>query len=258
MFDNSNDVQLLSVPSDPRRYLIMIRAGSKRRPSFFSEFPQEDREYDLAVNYYATPHPDDVLQNRAEIVFAGGRSKMDGAKRFFEATELHDRYEGVLFLDDDIEILFNPDLFFAFCNENSLDLAQPALTPDCTDAIGLTRQHPGLKFRTTNWVEVMAPFFRRPFLREMLHSFDLSISGWGLDLYWGHHLADRWTAGIVDEFLMRHTQVSNHETGAFYAYLRTIGVDPYQEMRSILSTIGKNQYEARPIKFVYHTYQFRA
>jgi hypothetical protein len=92
----------------------------------------------------------------------------------------------------------------------------------------------------------------------MLHSFDLSISGWGLDLYWGHHLADRWTAGIVDEFLMRHTQVSNHDTGAFYSYLRSIGIDPYEEMKSILTMIDTNPYIARPIRFVYRTYSFRA
>ncbi|TPL99805.1 hypothetical protein [Mesorhizobium sp. B2-3-10] len=86
MFENSNDIHLLSVPSDPRRHLILIRAGSKRRPSFFSEIPQEEREYDLAVNYYATPHQDDILRSMAEIVFAGGRSKMHGAKRFIYRT----------------------------------------------------------------------------------------------------------------------------------------------------------------------------
>jgi len=128
----------------------------------------------------------------------------------------------------------------------------------CTDAMGLTRHHPGLKLRTTNWVEVMAPFLARDFLKEMLHSFDLSISGWGIDIYWGHHLGERWTAGIVDDFLMRHTSPSNHASGAFYTYLKSIGVDPYQEMRNILRIIGTDVYEARPKSFVYHTYLFKA
>lgn len=258
MFENSSDIQLLRVPRQPRRYLIFIRAGSKPRPSFFFDMPERNRGYDLAVNYYAAPHPNDALKDNAEIIFAGGLSKMHAAKKLFGETKLHETYEGVFFLDDDIEILFDPDLFFKFCEDNTLDIAQPALTPDCTDAIGLTRQHPGLKFRTTNWVEVMAPFFRHGFLKEMLHSFDMSISGWGLDLYWGHHLTDRWTAGIIDEFLMRHTQVSNHATGAFYSYLRSIGVDPYKEMRSVLAKIGTNSYTAKPIRFVYHTYSFSA
>jgi hypothetical protein len=248
----------LSVPRSPRRYLVLIRAGSKPRPSFFREALPEGRDYDLGLNYYAPPHPDDALRTTADLVFAGGRAKLQGAKRLFEATGLHEIYEGVFFLDDDIEILFNPDAFFAFCLEYSLHLAQPALTPDCTDAMGLTRHHPGMKLRTTNWVEIMAPFLARDFLKEMLHSFDLSISGWGIDVYWGHHLGERWTAGIVDEFLMRHTVPSNHESGAFYEYLKSIGVDPYDEMRNILNIIGTNPYVAKTLGFVGHTYLFRA
>jgi hypothetical protein len=258
MFQNSPEIHILAAPPSPRRYLVLIRAGSKPRPSFFREAPPADRDYDIGLNYYAPPHPDDALREAADLVFAGGLSKLHGAKQLFEATGLHNSYEGVLFLDDDIELLFDPTDFFAFCREYSLDLAQPALTPDCTSAIGLTRQHPGLKLRTTNWVEVMAPFLARDFLKEMLHSFDLSISGWGIDCYWGHHLGERWTAGIVDEFLMRHTSPSNHDSGAFYKYLKSIGVDPYADMKKILGMIGTNVYEAKPKTFVYRTYLFRA
>jgi hypothetical protein len=255
-FCNSGDIEVLSTPRTPRRHLILIRAGAKPRPSFFKQAPPDDRDYDIGLNYYAPPHSEDALRTTADIVFAGGLSKLHGAKRFFEATGLHHVYEGVLFLDEDVEILFDPDAFFAFCREYSLDLAQPALTPDCTDAMGLTRQHPGLKLRTTNWVEIMAPFLARDFLNEMLHSFDLSISGWGIDVYWGHHLGQRWTAGIVDDFLMRHTNPSDHDKGAFYQYLRSIGVDPYDDLRQMLQRIGTKTYYARPTGFVFHTYTF--
>jgi hypothetical protein len=257
MFQNSPDIHISSAPRSPRRYLVLIRAGSKPRPSFFRAPPPE-RDYDIGVNYYAPPHPEDALRASADLVFAGGLSKLHGAKLAFETTGLHYIYEGVFFLDDDVEILFNPTDFFAVCREHSLDLAQPALTPDCTDAMGLTRQHPGLKLRTTNWVEIMAPFLARDFLEEMLHSFDLSISGWGIDIYWGHHLGQRWTAGIVDDVLMRHTNPSDHESGAFYRYLKSIGVDPFAEMRRILDMIGTNLYEAKTIGFVPHTFLFRA
>jgi hypothetical protein len=255
MFQNSRNIHILSVTDSPRRYLILIRAGSKPRPSFFNKEPPPEREYDVGLNYYAPPHPDDVLRMTAEVVFAGGLSKLHAAKQFFEATGLHEVYEGVFFLDDDIEILFNPDAFFALCRKYSLALAQPALTLDCTGVIGITRQHPGLILRTTNWVEIMAPFLMRDFLKEMLHSFDLAISGWGIDFYWGHHLGQRWTAGIVDDFLMRHTQPMNIETGAFYTYLKSIGINPHDEMRQILNMIGKNDYVAEPIKFFYYRYQ---
>jgi hypothetical protein len=258
VFGNSQQIEVQRVPRSNRRHLILIRAGSKTRPSLFNQELPDERDYDVGLNYYSPPHPDDKFAACAEIVFSGGLSKMHGAKQFLEATESHLKYDGVFFLDDDIEILFDPDVFFNFCHEHSLDLAQPALTADCVEAIGLTRQHPGLKLRTTNWVEVMAPFFRRDFLREMLHSFDLSISGWGLDLYWGQHLGHRWTAGIVDDLLMRHTNPSDHDGGAFYNYLKSIGIDPRQEMANILQSMGITSYVARPIGFVYHTYRFGA
>ncbi|MGX5831015.1 hypothetical protein [Mesorhizobium sp. 43Arga] len=258
MFQNSDDIQILTVPREPRRYLILIRAGSKRRPSLFSEPLSERREYDVGINYYADPHPDDAFRTGAELIFGGGLSKMHGAKRLFEATGLHNIYEGVFFLDDDVEILFDPDEFFKLCEEYFLDIAQPSLTSDSSCVIPLTRHHPGLILRTTNWVEVMAPFFRRDFLREMLHSFDLSISGWGLDIYWGHHLKERWRAGIVDNFLIRHANECKPESGPFYDYLKGIGIDPSGEMKSILTLIDTNPYVVRPIQFIYHTYFFRA
>ena len=258
MYTNSEQICLLRLPRTARRYLILIRAGSKPRPSLFADALPDDRNYDVGINYYAPPHANDALHASADLAFAGGLAKMQGAKKLFEQTGLHEVYEGVLFLDDDVELLFNPVSFFAFCEEYSLHLAQAALTPDCVQSIGLTRQHPGLKMRTTNWVEIMAPFLARDFLREMLHSFDLSVSGWGIDIYWGHKLTGRWKAGIVDEFLMRHTSPSDHQTGAFYQYLRSIGVDPYLEMRAILRLIGIDSYDAKPTGFVYHTYTFRA
>jgi hypothetical protein len=65
----------------------------------------------------------------------------------------------------------------------------------------------------------------------MVHSFDQSISGWEVDVYWGHDLGKTCTAGIVDDFLMRHTSPSNHDKGAFYRHLRSIGVDPCDDPR---------------------------
>jgi hypothetical protein len=57
---------------------------------------------------------------------------------------------------------------------------------------------------------------------------------------------------------MRHTKPSNHDSGAFYSYLKSIGVDPYQDMKKILGLIGTDVYEAKPKTFVYRTYLFRA
>ena len=256
MFQNSETIQILSLPENPRPYLILIRAGSNPRPCFFNEPAPDARNYDIGLNYYSSPHPDDAFRTTAELVFGGGLSKLHGAKRLFEATGLHEVYNGVFFLDDDVELLFVPDEFFALCREYALDLAQPALTLDSSDAIGITLQHPSLILRTTNWVEIMAPFLARDFLREMLHSFDFSISGWGIDIYWGHHLGDRWKAGIVDHFLIRHTNTRDFVNGAFYKYLRSLNINPFVEMDAILTKIGHDSYLARSVHLVSRTYLF--
>src|SRR5262245_27368696 len=72
--------------------------------------PRANRDA-IGLNYYAPPHPDDLLATTADVVFGGCRSKMHGAKKGSEATALHDADEGVLFLDEDVEILFDPDAF---------------------------------------------------------------------------------------------------------------------------------------------------
>jgi len=256
MFQNSETIQILSLPETPRPYLILIRAGSAPRPSFFKEPAPSTRNYDIGLNYYNPPHPDDALRTTADLVLAGGLSKLHGAKRLFETTRLLEAYHGVFFLDDDIEVLFPPENFFALCRKHALDLAQPALTFDSSDAIGITQRHPGMVLRFTNWVEIMAPFLARDFLREMLHSFDMSISGWGIDVYWGHHLKDRWQAGIVDDCLIRHTNPRDFANGAFYQYLRSLHINPFAEMGQILTSIGTDCYFASSISFIPHTYQF--
>lgn len=224
----------------------------------FGEEAAEYRSFDVEINYYSVPHESDRFAGYADFVFGGGMPKLHGAKSFFQETSLHATYESCMFLDDDVELLFDPNRIFLACNEYCHDLAQAALTPGCTGAMGLTRQHPRLKYRTTNFVEVMAPVLRREFLSEMLHSFDMSVSGWGIDVYWGHSLGARWRAGIIDDLLMRHTVPSDHSNGGFYRYLRSIGVDPYAELKAILENIGVNPYFAHSVEHIPHFYQFRA
>lgn len=258
MFENASEITICRQSLSARKNLILIRAGSKPRPSFFSRELAAERNYDVAINYYSSPHEDDAVYRGADAIFGGGLSKLHGAKLYFAKTGLNQIYNNCLFLDDDVELLFDPERLFALCEEYSLDLAQAALAPDCKDAMGLTRQHPGLKYRHTNFVEVMAPVLSRNFLQEMLPSFDLSISGWGIDVYWGHSLGTRWTAGIIDDLLMRHTVPSDHANGGFYRYLSTLGINPYAELRAVLDKIGVNPYCAQSIGYFPHSYYFRA
>jgi hypothetical protein len=255
-FRNSRDVRIQRVPQQRRPYLVMIRAGSQPRSSFFSTPIPEHRIFDVALNYYAPPPSDDVGFRTGDIVFGGGLSKFHAAKLFFEKTRYHERYKGVLFLDDDLELLFELDEFFKFCESQKLHLAQPSVS-NASDSFcdwPITRNHPGFVMRITNFVEVMAPFFARDFLKAMLHSFDMSISSWGLDMYWGHHLGSAWRAAIIDQFEIKHKKPFS-ATGPFYEYLKSIGVDPNAEVRKIFDKLGLDHYNIQPIQFMYRVHQ---
>ena len=254
-FGNAKDIRISRICAETRPYLVMIRAGSQPRPLFFATPIPKDRTFDVALSYYAPPHLDDIGFSTADIVFTGGSSKFHAAKLFLKSTAYHERYGGVLFLDDDVQLLFDVDDFFKFCESNELHLAQASLSNASNSFAnwGITENHPGLVMRTTNFVEVMAPFFAREFLKKMLHSFDMSISGWGIDIYWGYHLGSNWKAAIIDQFTMKHEKPAS--TGPFYDYLKSIGVDPREELRKIFDAIGLNSYQIRPIQFIYRIYQ---
>ena len=66
-------------------------------------------------------------------------------------------------------------------------------------------------------------------MRIALGTFDLSYSTWGLDELWPR-LLDLQPV-VVDEFTIRHTRPVSGSDGAFYRYMRRIGVSPMQELR---------------------------
>ncbi len=71
-----------------------------------------------------------------------------------------DRYGYLMFPDDDLE-MSKADInrFFEVCEENKLELAQPALTVGSPVTHPLLIQNTASKLRFTNFVEVMAPCF---------------------------------------------------------------------------------------------------
>jgi hypothetical protein len=244
MFENSPEVSVLRAPDRNRQFLIVIRSGSGARPSLFHGPLPEDRNFDVAVNYFEPPHSEDFFHDHAEFLVAGGLSKYQAAKHFLHSIGL-DRYEGVWFLDDDIELHCDPAEFFRYCSERGFDIAQAALTHSSDSAWKITYCHPGFEYRLTNFVEVMAPYFSRDFLMTVVEAFDMSISTYGLDVFWGSQLEAHQSAAIVDRFLMSHLRRRDFGEGAYYAYLRSLGIDCFKEMRNVLDSLGVESYEIR-------------
>src|SRR5438094_10559085 len=184
MFENTADISILRSIDRHRRFLVMIRCGSSARPSLFSGPLSNARNFDVAVNYFAPPHADDFFYESAEFLLVGGLSKFQAAKQFMYAEHL-DQYEGVYFLDDDIELHFDPSQFLEYCASKQFAIAQASLSAPSDGAWRITFHHPGFEYRLTNFVEVMAPYFAKNFLMTVVEGFDISISTYGLDVLWG-------------------------------------------------------------------------
>ena len=244
MFQNSEEVSLLRSVDRYRRFLVMIRAGSGVRPSFFSAPSSQVRNYDVAINYFAPPHPDDYYAKNAEFLIAGGLSKFHAAKKVLHAGLL-DKYEGLYCLDDDVELHFDPSDFLEYCRDKGFAMAQAALTHVSDGAWKITFHHPGFEYRLTNFVEVMAPYLSSEFLMNVVERFDISISGYGLDVFWGAQLEETQTAAVVDRFRMSHLKRRDFASGAYYDYLRSLGINCFEELKQVLNTLALDSYEIR-------------
>lgn len=238
---NSESLSLISRPenrvSGDRRFLVYMVA----RPHVASSLHglrQEERNFDLAVRFYAKPAHDDQLLREADYVMTGGLSKFHAAAQFLELCELADRYEGYLFVDGDLEFDAGKLAdFLALARAARLDLAQPSITRDSYSYWRMAFHQPRFLFRETSFVEVMAPYMSRAALATLLPTFARSISSYGLDFVWPSLLGNG-RIGVVDAFQVRHAERVDFEGGAFYRYLATLGIDPIEEGRRLLSEYG--------------------
>ncbi len=240
-FSNRQELSVVRAPSAFRRHLVFIRCGTNVREALFRQRPPATRSFDVALNFYAPPHPEDNLFDNAEFVLAGGLSKYQAAKRFHQAGHLA-RYEGVYFLDEDVELHFDLSEFLRYCEDKRFPICQASLSHASDGAWRITYNHPGFEYRLTNFVEVMAPYFSRQFLATVVDTFDVSISTYGLDVLWGSQLPPDRSAAIIDRYQMSHLKQRELGTGAYYAYLRSIGIDCFSEMKAVLTRLGIDAY----------------
>lgn len=101
----------------------------------------------------------------------------------------------------------------------------------------ITLKNEGLSFRHTNFVEIMAPLFSRQALLQCLFTFNISISGYGLDLIWPKVLG--WPTdkiALFDSVSVRHTRPIG--SGPVY---KTFPIPPTEEMLYIA-----NKFECLP------------
>ena len=187
-----------------RDFLVVARVGDR---SLHPKWLDGARNWDLALSCFGTVPPagaaDCVL-----VEHVAGPKWAPLHDLITRNAELIARYRYVLLPDDDL--LFSAaalSRFFDLCVHNNFAIAQPSLDYQSYYSHPITVRRPLLSFRTTDFVEVMTPCFRRDILQELLPSLVASSSGWGLDDVWPQLLAGRGERlAIVDEVSVTHTR----------------------------------------------------
>jgi hypothetical protein len=133
------------------------------------------------------------------------RRKLATVKWLYLNTRLLDGCETVAILDDDVEArgAVTWDRIFDLFEKTGASVGQPALAPGSYVTHDVTRQVPGLKWRVTDFAEVMCPIFARAALERTVHLFDVTESGWSVD---DAYMAVEREAVILDATPVAHTR----------------------------------------------------
>lgn len=220
----------------PPRGLVLVRAGRGHCFDSLMCIPPEYRTWDLAVSYY----DDSTVPTAAAINwlhrYRGG--KWDGIWQFFAdyPDTLH-QYDYYWLVDDDIETFSDTlDALFAYVREHRFQLAQPALTPDSYYSHRHTLACPGFFHRHTNVVEIMAPILSNHLLHRVLHQFQHTRSGFGLDWYWQRLVSDpRLEIAIIDHLPVRHGRPLRQH---LRAAMQRDGLIPEEERYWMVARLG--------------------
>jgi hypothetical protein len=214
------------------RNLLIVRAGPS---STHAQWLQHDsnRNWDIGLSCFGgSPPPREDLYRF--ITYLEGPKWPAVKQTVMKFRSIIAEYDYIWIPDDDLVMEAGSiSHFFWVCAEAGLGLAQPALTSDSFFTHPLTVCDSRYVLRYTNFVEIMAPCFRRDVFSRCLPTFDLNITGWGLDFIWPTLLDQNSLVGIVDAFAMRHPRPVG---GPNYYHLD--GCSPQRDMDIILHQLG--------------------
>lgn len=170
--------------------------------------------YDLFIIDYTSEENNSPLRSFADLnVFeTNGGYKYQNIKKLILKLDLLGKYDYFWFPDWDISFVENTlETLFHSAKIYNLDLCQPSLSLDSHISWSITQHNPETILRYTNFVEVMCPLFKNSFLKEVIWTFDLNFSSWGLDFLWPT-ISENKNIGIVDLVVVKHERpISSHE-----------------------------------------------
>jgi hypothetical protein len=174
----------------------------------------ESEIFDLYIIDYTSEKDKSPLKSEyiKYIYETNGGFKFHNIKNLILSLDLLEKYDYFWFPDWDISFPEKTvEKLFEFAEHYNLDLCQPSLSLDSHISWSITQTNPDSSVRFTNFVEVMCPLFKSSFLKEVLWTFDLNYSSWGLDFLWPTIYKNK-NIGIVDSVVVKHERpVTSHQ-----------------------------------------------
>lgn len=217
--------------------LVYLQSGRDAQPRYLVG----TRAFDVLRNYYQDPG-DAVCQDSDHVVFQRG-SKVSGIAAMLRNKPDLLEYDFILFLDDDIDMTaVDIERFFAAMRSSGAALAQPLLTKD-SPCVWPVFRDPELagKRSPVSSVEVMMPGFSRDALTRLAWTFSETVSGFGVDLLWGHTLDQDRDAGrilLIGDVLAQHMKPIDDVGGAFYRFMAEHNINPKYELWMMMQRHG--------------------
>jgi hypothetical protein len=231
-----------------RKNLVFLRCGVG---SVHNQWmTNEQRSWDLLFSHYDKAY---VTSEVADISILQTGTKFTSVYKINEEfSDIFSEYDYILLMDDDILPKFHDlDRLFALCEVYKLDCAQASLTSNSYGAWPMLFCKVGNILRYTNFVEIMMPVFSQEAFRQCIGYFKESISGWGLDFLFPYILdyQNNKNIAVIDSISFCHTKAIDINAGSFYRHLQKNGIDPVEELCTILNTYGlvQNIFEIEAI-----------
>jgi hypothetical protein len=218
----------------PTRHLVIVRAGDG---SLHQEWTTSlaTRNWDLVVSYWGDdPH---CYRGEGQRRIDDKGPKWPGLYALLTREDFWRAYDYVWLPEDDLRTRQSSiERLFELSDELDLELSQPSLSWESYYSHYVTLHSPSFLARFSEFIEVMAPCFRRQFLEACLPTLGDTQSGWGMDWVWPR-LQTRGIRGcaILDDVQITHTRPVG---GPLYATLKTLGVSAPDECERTLRKYG--------------------
>lgn len=212
--------------------LIITLTGKK---TLLKNWVGDDNNFDIHILYYSDEGKVyfDLLKQGHKVEKVKGEKWFCIQQYINQNPQLLETYDTFWFPDDDL-FIDNESInkLFNIHNKYNLFLSQPA-------AIGYTSHEitkpQNCKLRYTNFVEIMCPMMSKETLKILLNSFNLTESGWGLDLLWPKLLNyPKNKIAIIDEVVIIHTKPVGQN------YQNRFSVSPMDELNMIRNRYSVN------------------